>query len=657
MTWKRSFIVTVALFTILLTLACGAASDGTVLSPAEPAPQAEQPPVIPATEDALTQPTSSPGAQEQATTPAAQAKPAAGAAVQQPVVAAQPAAAKSEPAMPEPNAANEKPAPTVPSETASATPDAQEPTAGPEPTTAPPLATIEEQEAVRAKIAGDLGCDNRTIEAIRQSCQWSINTDETGNITGVKLYTRKEAQIPVEFADLPYLKTLHLEKRRHLDFNFTGPIPEELGHLETITIHSGIEGLCTPTSMRHILSGPPTSLQLPTCGPEISELEQIIALNAVYEKMGITVDDRQRHELYDYPGVQGVDDRGHIIELSLYTDQDETGTPGTFPEEIGDFIYLESLSMRGLNLTGELSGPALAKLQNLTYLGIRWANFSGPIPPEIGQLSLLRHLRIEYSAFRGPIPQELAQLDNLSRLRIEHTQLDGEIPSALGELAATTIQLNDNQLTGQIPAEVLEANVVSLLLANNQLSGPLPEIGEHQEGIGSLDLSGNQLHGPIPASIGNLKGLEYLNLSNNNLTGPIPASISNLKGLAGLSLADNQLEGPIPASISNMEGLRGLDLSGNNLTGPIPTALGDMNLGGLNLRNNFLEGPVPEELANLEQLNNLDLYGNNLTGEIPLKVVALDTLESITFGENNGLCIPQEVKNAASNKRIDGPIC
>ena len=81
MPWKATLIIAPLLVAILLTLACVGPSNEMVLSPAEPAPQADQPTMILSTEATPTEPTSSPSTQEQARAPATLAIPAAESAV------------------------------------------------------------------------------------------------------------------------------------------------------------------------------------------------------------------------------------------------------------------------------------------------------------------------------------------------------------------------------------------------------------------------------------------------------------------------------------------------------------------------------------------------------------------------------------------------
>ncbi|MCY4225184.1 MAG: T9SS type A sorting domain-containing protein, partial [Bacteroidetes bacterium] len=57
---------------------------------------------------------------------------------------------------------------------------------------------------------------------------------------------------------------------------------------------------------------------------------------------------------------------------------------------------------------------------------------------------------------------------------------------------------------------------------------------------------------------------------------------------------------------------------------------------------NDLTGNIPAELGNLSQLQLLLLNDNQLTGSLPRTFVQLQSLTSLDFQENNGLCAPSD---------------
>ena len=93
--------------------------------------------------------------------------------------------------------------------------------------------------------------------------------------------------------------------------------------------------------------------------------------------------------------------------------------------------------------------------------------------------------------------------------------------------------------------------------------------------------------------------------------------------------------------MGDLSNLRWLYLQGNLLSGEIPPELGGpSNLESLYLNGNELSGDTPSELGSLSNLEQLGLEENELTGEIPASFLTLDSMWSLTFAWNDGLCAP-----------------
>lgn len=177
------------------------------------------------------------------------------------------------------------------------------------------------------------------------------------------------------------------------------------------------------------------------------------------------------------------------------------------------------------------------------------------------------------SEFGGPIP-DLSALTHLSWLNLRWENFSGSIPAWITE--STTLEFLDlggNQLSGELPDFSAMTSLRWLFLYKNDFSGGFPTGVDH---VMSLVLSGNQLSGPIPDLDGTaLRGIE---LSDNNFTGNLPQVHPETEII---NFARNSLTGVIPTSYGSLLALDNIDLSGNDLYGLIPKSIGNLPLLGV----------------------------------------------------------------------------
>lgn len=169
-----------------------------------------------------------------------------------------------------------------------------------------------------------------------------------------------------------------------------------------------------------------------------------------------------------------------VIEINIFGD---AGLNGVLPEEIGDLIHLEMLSI-GIEI-----------------------NLFGELPSTIGNLTALQRLRLQLTSNTGVLPSSIGNLTNLRELRLIGNLFSGELPSTIGNLT----ELTDLYIPGTI------------------FSG-----------------NGNNFSGPLPTSIGDLTNLWRLQINTNSFDGQLPSSMSNLINLLSLSLNENNFSGQIP---------------------------------------------------------------------------------------------------------------
>jgi len=152
-----------------------------------------------------------------------------------------------------------------------------------------------------------------------------------------------------------------------------------------------------------------------------------------------------------------------------------------------------------------------------------------------------------------------------------------------------------------------------------------------------IDLSSNGLQGTLPLELKLLKYLENLTLSNNHIRGTLPSEYSELNNLIELNLATNSITGSIPweyeggLGSSGFDLLKLLDLHVNKITGSIPSSIGNtmINLESINLCSNLLQGTIPSTIGSLFYLESLNFGNNNgLYGNVPDEIC--DTMKSGT---------------------------
>ncbi|KAF5738489.1 receptor protein kinase TMK1-like [Tripterygium wilfordii] len=354
---------------------------------------------------------------------------------------------------------------------------------------------------------------------------------------------------------------------------------------------------------------------------------------------------------------------------------------GTLPAELSTMSQLQSLSLQGNSLSGEL--PSLANLTNLQTVYLDDNNFSSiptgcfqglsslqslslgengnlapwPFPQELTGSSSLTNLVLNNASLYGTIPDIFDSFSNLQNVRLSYNNLTGPLPHSFGGSGIQNLWLN-NQATGLSgPIDVLSSmsQLVTAWLHKNQFTGPIPDLTKC-ESLFDLQLRDNLLSGIVPQSLMNLPNLQNVSLSNNKLQGPFPVfppkvttveitGTNNFCADKGVPSCDPQVETLIevaggfgyPITLSDSwEGNNAcqgwafvtcdsqgrvitVSLANKQLSGRISPAIGNLTaLKNLYLQNNNLTGPIPDSLTKLDQLVNLDVSNNNLFGKIPV---------------------------------------
>ncbi|PRQ60925.1 putative leucine-rich repeat-containing, plant-type, leucine-rich repeat domain, L [Rosa chinensis] len=170
-------------------------------------------------------------------------------------------------------------------------------------------------------------------------------------------------------------------------------------------------------------------------------------------------------------------------------------------------------------LRGEIS-HSLLELPYLNYLDLSYNDFGGMIIPKfIGSLSQLKELKLAAADFSGPVPPQLGNLSNLHTLDLSFNDFEGMmVPKFIGSLS----QLKE------------------LKLAAADFSGPVPPQLGNLSNLHTLDLSFNDFEGMmVPKFIGFLSQLKELKLAAADFSGPVPPQLGNLSNLHTLDLSVN----------------------------------------------------------------------------------------------------------------------
>ncbi|PON84844.1 LRR domain containing protein [Trema orientale] len=121
-------------------------------------------------------------------------------------------------------------------------------------------------------------------------------------------------------------------------------------------------------------------------------------------------------------------------------------------------------------------------LQNLQYLNLSYAEFTGEIPSSLGNLSSLQYLDLSGNFILSKVPDWLVNVSSLTTVNMANCGLYGRIPLGLADLPNLEIlRLNSNSLDAS-SFQLLRGRwekIQILDLGSNRISGKLPRKYEY----------------------------------------------------------------------------------------------------------------------------------------------------------------------------------
>ncbi|KAL5737645.1 hypothetical protein ACOSP7_030406 [Xanthoceras sorbifolium] len=318
------------------------------------------------------------------------------------------------------------------------------------------------------------------------------------------------------------------------------------------------------------------------------------------------------------------------------------------------------------SLLGGKINPSLLDLKHLIYLDLSGNNFEGiQIPKFLGSMENLRYLNLSNAGFSGMIPHQIGNLSHIRYLDLNSEHQIGTLHVEnlfwLSDLSLLEhLDLSSVNLSRASDSWLLMTNMLSSLkvlrLSNCELHHLPPLPMAKFSSLATLDLSengfrnhlistGNSFQGSIPGGLQNLTSLKHLDLSSNLFESSIPEWLYIFTHLEYLSLGSNYLQGRISSGIGNLTSIAQLDLSGNELVGSIPRSFGrlcnlrSISLFGINLSQEIYEILDIFSRCIVNKLESLDMVGSQISGQFTDQLGLFKNLYNFLVSENS-ICGP-----------------
>ncbi|XP_048336118.2 uncharacterized protein At4g06744 [Ziziphus jujuba] len=234
-----------------------------------------------------------------------------------------------------------------------------------------------------------------------------------------------------------------------------------------------------------------------------------------------------------------------------------------------NLLAVAGVDFNGANFNGRdltLEG-FIDELEDITIFHANSNNFTGKIPSKIAQFRFLYELDLSNNRLIGDFPLEVLGAKNLTFLDLRFNNFSGKVPPGLFNLDVDVLFINNNNLEQPLPDNLGSTPALYLTFANNMFTGPIPKsIRGASETLIEVLFLNNRLSGCLPMEIGYLKKATLFDASNNQLTGPIPRSFACLAKIELLNFNNNKLFGAVPEDVCKLPNLEKLSLANNYFT-------------------------------------------------------------------------------------------
>ncbi|KAK1412643.1 hypothetical protein QVD17_34057 [Tagetes erecta] len=279
---------------------------------------------------------------------------------------------------------------------------------------------------------------------------------------------------------------------------------------------------------------------------------------------------------------------GYHFRASGFIDEDDYLASNELSTSLAELRHLKYLDLSGNDFQGSHIPEFIGSFNQLTYLNLSHAYFSGVIPHHIGNLSNLKILDLNSNPYNQVMEARdmswISGLSSLEYLDLSSVRLSGAkdinmlfyIFPSLKELRLSICGLTNADLSVFPNSSTIFSNIRHLDLSYNFLKGQFPHFFQNMTSLRFLDLSSFDLslEWNLVDFLSMIPSLSEFHLSSCNLEEMHLShhhfNFTTLSNIQHLDLSQNYFIWRFPYILTNMTSLRVLDLSVCSLNSSVP---------------------------------------------------------------------------------------